>query len=203
MGYVHLFTFFFLLRILTVSPSTACFLMGLCFYKKEEPTKNNILFQVLGCIGTAVSNKIKGKAVGYPDALASAAPVYSEAFVNDVRQFLRVITLFIPLPIYWTLFTQQDSSWTFQATRLDTHIFGFKLEPDQVKAIGPLMILILIVVWGKFVVPLMTRCGVELKPLTSIVLGGLCAAFSFALAGFLQIVIDSSDVSMKFDFAGN
>lgn len=140
-------------------------------------------------------NKIQGKTTGYSDALASTAPIYSEAFVNDVRSFLRVVTLFIPLPIYWTLFTQQDSSWTFQATRLDTYVMGWKLEPDQVKAIGPIMIIILIPIWDKIAVPLMARCKYEMHPLTSIVLGGLCAAMSFALAGFLQIAIDNSEVS--------
>lgn len=152
----------------------------------------------MGCVSHSIANKLKGKAVGYPDMLASAGPRYSETFVNDVRAFLRVVVLFLPLPIYWTLFTQQDSSWTFQATRLDTNIMGFKLEPDQVKAIGPLMVLLLIPIWQKMIQPCFERIGVEITPLHSVALGGFCAAFSFALAGILQVVIDRSDVPPSF-----
>jgi len=168
------------------------YLIGMCWYKREEPTNRNILLQVVGCIGHAMNNKLKGKADQYPDMLASAVPRYSETFVNDVRSFLRVVTLFIPLPIYWTLFTQQDSSWTFQAARLDTTILGVQLEPDQIKAIGPLMVLTLIPIWQKYLSPYLERRGYDVSPLHSVSLGGFSAAFSFALAGILQVAIDRS-----------
>lgn len=60
------------------------------------------------------------------------------------------------------------------------------------------MVVLLIPIWGKMVVPFLSKLGINIRPLLSVFLGGLCAAFSFALAGILQIYIDNSDVSIKF-----
>lgn len=104
--------------------------------------------------------------------------------------FFQVIKLFLPLPIYWALLAQQDSSWTYQATELDTVVFGYYIEPDQVKALGPILLLIQIPLWERFVVPYLRRHNIELTPLYSITCGGICAALSFFSAGLLQITIE-------------
>ncbi len=100
--------------------------------------------------------------------------------------------MYIPLPIYWSLFAQQDSTWTFQATQLNTQILNFDIPPDQVKALGPILLLILIPLWQRFIVPLLRKFEIELTSLECVSLGGLCAAFSFVYAGYLQIYIEVS-----------
>ncbi|CAG7726125.1 unnamed protein product, partial [Allacma fusca] len=35
--------------------------------------------------------------------------------------------LFIPVPLYWSLYDQQGSRWTFQASRMDGDLGGFVL----------------------------------------------------------------------------
>lgn len=169
-----------------------CFLIGLCFYKPEHPTRSNILFKTINCLAHAGYNKLKGKLVNYTDALASASPKFGEAFVADVRSFLSIISLFIPLPIYWALLTQQDSTWTFQATQLNTNVLGFRIEADQVKAVGPLLLLIQIPVWQRYALPFLERLGHKITPLHSVSLGGFSASLSFACAGILQLVIEES-----------
>lgn len=95
--------------------------------------------------------------------------------------------------MYWTLLTQQDSSWTFQATQLNTYIGGFKIQPDQVKALGPFLLLLQIPIYGKIIQPLLKKCcGFELHPLKSMIIGGVCAALSYVMAGVLQIYIDAN-----------
>uniref|UniRef100_A0A336M0P8 CSON006749 protein n=1 Tax=Culicoides sonorensis TaxID=179676 RepID=A0A336M0P8_CULSO len=172
------------------------FLVGLCFYKHETPQHNNVLFKVMGCCVHALLNKLKGK-VTTGDCLESAIGKYSDVFVADVRSFLRVIVLFIPLPIYFSLLAQQDSSWTFQATQLNTTIAGFYIQPDQIKAIGPILLLILIPLFDKFIHPLCRYFGHQLSPLHSVSLGGFSAAFSFSCAGILQILIEESDAPIS------
>lgn len=172
------------------------FLLGLCFYKHETPQHNNVLCQVIGCVFHALWNKMKGKS-STNDCLDSAVGKYSDVFVADVRSFLRVTVLFIPLPIYWSLLAQQDSSWTFQATQLNTTIAGHYIQPDQIKAIGPLLLLILIPIFEKVVNPLCRSCGHQLSPLYSVSLGGFSAAFSFACAGILQIMIEETETPLS------
>lgn len=112
--------------------------------------------------------------------------------MSDVRSFLNLIVLFLPLPIYWALLTQQDSTWTFQATQLDTKVFGLYIEADQVKAIGPLLLLIQIPLWQRYALPFLEALGHHVTPLHSVSLGGFSASLSFACAGILQIMIEQS-----------
>ncbi|XP_055702583.1 solute carrier family 15 member 2 isoform X2 [Phlebotomus papatasi] len=168
------------------------FLIGMFFYKKEEVSRQNILVQVVGCIWYALWKYIKKENV-HANWMDSSIGRYSEEFVQDVRAFLRVIKLYLPLPIYWALLAQQDSSWTFQATKLDTTIFGWSLEPDQVKAMGPLLLLMMIPFWQNVVLPLLQRTtGCQISPLFSVTLGGVAAALSFICSGILEVQINQS-----------
>ncbi|XP_059613272.1 solute carrier family 15 member 2 isoform X2 [Phlebotomus argentipes] len=168
------------------------FLIGMFFYKKEEVNRQNILVQVVGCIWYALWKYIKKENVN-ANWLDSSIGRYSEEFVRDVRAFLRVLRLYLPLPIYWALLAQQDSSWTFQATKLDTTLFGWRLEPDQVKAMGPLLLLLMIPFWQNIVVPLIRRTtGCQISPLFSVALGGVAAALSFICSGILEVQINKS-----------
>lgn len=161
------------------------FLFGLPFYKREYPSGDNTMLKVLRCICYAIYQRVTGKSNGISWIRGSVGK-FSEEFVNDVSIFLKVITLFTPMPIYYALLAQQDSSWTFQATQTNTTIGGVQIQADQFKAIGPVLLLVLIPVWQKFLLPGMARCGFHLTSLESVSIGGLCAAFSFIWSGFLQ-----------------
>ena len=50
----------------------------------------------------------------YDDSLS-----LQESFVSDVKAVLNVLWLFIPLPLFWTLFDQQGSRWTLQAVDMN------------------------------------------------------------------------------------
>lgn len=43
-----------------------------------------------------------------------------------------MLKLFIPLPLYWALFAQIDSNWTFQSAQLNTTVLGYHFQADQV-----------------------------------------------------------------------
>lgn len=74
---------------------------------------------------------------------------------------------------------------------MDTWIFGgvWHIEPDQVKAIGPFVLLLLIPLWTSFKQHLLSRSFIDISPLASVTLGGLAASLSFVCAGFLEIFI--------------
>lgn len=113
--------------------------------------------------------------------------------MESVKSVLHILKLFLPLPIYWALLAQQDSSWTFQATKMNTRIGGWRIEPDQMKAVAPLILLGLIPLWDKIVLPFVHRnTNMVITPITSITLGGIAAAGSFVCSGFLEEIIQVS-----------
>ncbi|EDV93600.1 peptide transporter family 1 [Drosophila grimshawi] len=165
------------------------FLIGKCFYKKEKLSGDNILFKLCGCIKVALLQKWRrrnsAKRCNY--WLHNAVGSYDAHFVDDVSKVLRISKLFIPLPIYFALLAQQDSSWTFQATMMNTTVLGVTIEPDQAKAVGPIFLFMLIPLWQYVSAPLLRRWfHWELQPLHSVTVGGICSAAAYFSAGVLQ-----------------
>ncbi|KAL7730170.1 hypothetical protein ACLKA6_009433 [Drosophila palustris] len=135
------------------------FLVGKNFYKPQKISGDNILFKFCGCIKTALLGKWRRRKSNkrYTYWLHNAIGPYDQDFVKDVSKVLRISKLFIPLPFYFALLAQQDSSWTFQATQMNTTVLGVTIQPDQAKA-----------------------------PLHSVTIGGICSAGAFFCAGALQ-----------------
>ena len=78
---------------------------------------------------------------------------YDAQLVEDVKALLRVLVIFIPLPVFWALFDQTGSRWTFQATRMNGSLGTGTIKPDQMQVVNPLMILILIPIFDRFIYP--------------------------------------------------
>lgn len=173
------------LTVIVFFVSWIVFIFGLPLYRREYAAGDNTMIRVCGCIGYAIYRRIAGKSNGV-HWLRGSVGKYSEEFISDVSIFMKVVTLFIPIPIYYALLAQQDSSWTFQATMTDTVIAGVHTQADQFKAIGPILLLLQIPFWHRIILPWMEKKNFHLTSLESVSIGGLCAAFSFVYAGFLQ-----------------
>ncbi|KAH8354223.1 hypothetical protein KR084_003764 [Drosophila pseudotakahashii] len=171
------------------------FLIGKCFYKSEKLSDDNILFKFCGCIKTALVEKWRRRKSPKRSSywLHNAVGAYDEEFVSDVSRVLRISKLFIPLPFYFALLAQQDSSWTFQATQMNTTVLGVTIQPDQAKAVGPIFLFMLIPLWQYITVPLLRRYfNWELQPLHSVTVGGIFSAGAFFCAGAVQERINNS-----------
>lgn len=119
---------------------------------------------------------------------------YDTEFIQSVQMVMQILKLFMPLPIYWALVAQQDSSWTFQATKLNTRIGMWRIQPDQMKAIAPLLLLGLIPLWDNILLPAIHRnTRFVITPIASIALGGISAAAAFICAGFLEEIVQVQD----------
>lgn len=97
--------------------------------------------------------------------------------------------------MFYALLAQQDSTWTFQASQMNTTIFGIHIQPDHIKTIGPIFLLLLIPLWEKFILPILHHLNVEVKPLCCTIIGAFFAVVSFICAGVLQTQIDNVDKS--------
>ncbi|XP_036331391.1 solute carrier family 15 member 2 [Rhagoletis pomonella] len=175
---------------LSFAASWVIFAIGRFFYKSEKLSEENILIKFYGCIKHALvvkwSRTRKDEQPAY--WLHNAVGKYDEAFVNDVCKVLKITKLFLPLPIYFALLAQQDSSWTFQASMMNTTVVNtITIQPDQAKAMGPILLFILIPLWQYIFTPIIRRLfGRELKPLHSVTIGGVSSALAFICAGVLQ-----------------
>jgi dipeptide/tripeptide permease len=102
--------------------SFVLFLIGSPFYIKniipengENKKKENIMFKTIKCIYSALRNKFKkGKDTDKQHWLEYADQSYSEQLKSEVKILLRVIIVFLPLPIFWGLYEQQYSRWVLQ-----------------------------------------------------------------------------------------
>nr|CAI5865032.1 unnamed protein product [Callosobruchus analis] len=73
--------------------------------------------------GYAISQKLKSNEKK-DHWLDYAEAKFGSQLVNNIKVTLKVLVLYIPLPIFWTLYDQQGSGWTFQAVRMDGNIGG-------------------------------------------------------------------------------
>lgn len=178
------------------------------FYRNEETVsgQQNIC-QVVACIWYALVRKVRDRSTEptphRTSFLEASIGKYPSHFVIDVIALVRVIKLFMPLPIYWALLAQQDSTWTFQATQMNTTLLGIKIEPDQAKALGPIIMLALIPIWKQVVIPIFNKLNYKLEPLQSVGAGAICAGLSFVCAGYLQYQIEranSQKISIAWQF---
>ncbi|CAK8674326.1 unnamed protein product [Clavelina lepadiformis] len=112
--------------------------------------------------------------------------------IRDIKYVLNVLVLYIPLPLFWTLFDQQGSRWTLQATRMDGYVGSLHVLPDQMQICNPLMIVCLIPIFEATLYPLLRRYNINFSPLRRMTLGMILAGISFVVAALVQMMIDEN-----------
>ncbi|CAL8267515.1 unnamed protein product [Lota lota] len=172
------------------------FISGSGMYKKIPP-EGNILMDVCKCIGFAIKQRIRSSKYDAKRKhwLDWAEEKYSKRLIQEIKMVLRVLMLYIPLPMFWALFDQQGSRWTLQATRMNL-AFGesFILKPDQMQMLNALLILILVPIFDIIIYPLVGLCRVNITPLRKMACGMLFAAVAFGFATLVEVNVMKSVV---------
>lgn len=119
-----------------------------------------------------------------------AESTHGPKLVEDVKCLLRILLMYVPLPLFWALQDQQGSRWTLQATRLDGEIFGITIKPDQMLVLNPLLVVLLIPICELYLYPSLFRLGVK-KPLQKLVIGMALTAVGFSASGLLELHLES------------
>lgn len=105
---------------------------------------------------------------------------------------MRVLFLYLPIPIFWALFDQQGSRWTLQALSMDGDFFSlFRIKPDQVQVFNALLVIIMVPIFEYIIYPGLAKVGLPLKPLKKIIIGGLLAAAAFVVCAIVQLRIET------------
>jgi dipeptide/tripeptide permease len=173
--------------------ATLIFFFGRKHYRHTIPDRN-IMVDAAKAIWIGVKGKCSRQAHSYEHWLDPAIKRFDESFIRDIRTVLGVFVLFIPTPLFWTLFDQQGSRWTLQAEQMQTFDMGAlgRFRPDMMQALNAGLILVMIPVFERFIYPFLRKVGFRMTPLQRMTSGMVLCALSFALSGLIQIRIDNA-----------
>lgn len=170
------------------------FIVGSGMYYKAEP-QGNIMLDVCKCIGFAVKNRYRHRSEQHPKRkhwMDWAEEKYEKLLIAQIKMVLKVLFLYIPLPMFWTLFDQKGSRWTLQATAMDGDFGLLVIQPDQMQTVNPILILTLVPVMDSVIYPLIKKCGLNFTPLKRMTVGMMMAAIAFVCAALVQLQIDQT-----------
>ncbi|XP_040887853.1 solute carrier family 15 member 1b [Toxotes jaculatrix] len=170
------------------------FIVGSGMYNKTAP-QGNIMVKVCKCIGFAIKNRFRHRSSQYPKRthwMDWAEEKYDKLLIAQVKMVLKVLFLYIPLPMFWALFDQQGSRWTLQATTMNGDFGILTIQPDQMQTVNPILILILVPIVDSVVYPLIAKCKLNFTPLRRMTVGMFLAALAFVCAGLVQLQIDQT-----------
>lgn len=153
----------------------------------------NMILSVAKCIGNALSTRGREKNTNpryhwldYAEAKCGKTLVY------DVKCLLKVLVLYVPLPIFWALFDQQGSRWTFQATNMNGEISKYlSIKPDQMQVVNPLIVVFCIPLFNLWIYPLLARMRIR-TALQKMTLGMILCGVAFAMSGLLELKLEKS-----------
>ncbi|GLV45692.1 uncharacterized protein CBL_02712 [Carabus blaptoides fortunei] len=170
--------------------SIVVFVAGKPLYRIKEPG-GNVVVEVSKCIGHAVVQKSKNKSPEKKEHwLDYANDKYDDQLINDIKATLKVLVLYLPIPVFWALFDQQGTGWTFQASRMSGDIGFYTILPDQMQVVNPLLILAFIPLFDTCIYPLLGKCRIMRTPLQRLTVGGLLAAVSFCISAIIELQLE-------------
>jgi dipeptide/tripeptide permease len=185
------YAFAFGLPAVLLLVATSIFWLGRHNYRTHPP-HGSVLSDAVKLIGSALHARYKYGRNNIPPGKSFLYLVEGQfpvTLIEDVATALRVLLVFVPLPFFWSLFDQHASRWIFQAEMMDLQIGAVEVKPDQVPALDPILVLILVPIFDQVIYPLISRIR-PLKPLQRMAVGMVLTAAAFVVAGFLQLYID-------------
>ena len=141
--------------------------------------------------------------------LEHARGQHSDEAVEGVRAVLRVLVLFFLVTPFWSLFDQKASTWVLQGNAmvplelfdsrrlkdfspfLESLFRPFsKIEPSQMQALNPLLVMLLIPFNNLVLYPALKRCGFEMTALRRMTAGIAFSGLAWIVVGGMQVVLD-------------
>ncbi len=143
----------------------------------------------------ALKNRLQGNSHG--GFWGASRDKFGDDVVDGPQAVLRIVSVMFLVTIFWGLFDQHGSTWILQAKEMDLDVTipwygGMHLEADQIPALNPLMVMILIPLMnGIYIV--CDSLGLKTTPLRRMTVGMFVAAASFASVAIIQQWIETQD----------
>jgi POT family proton-dependent oligopeptide transporter len=129
--------------------------------------------------------------VGRSRFLRPAVKRFGADVVRGPHAVLKIMSVFIMVSIFWSLFDQSGSSWIRQAQMMRTvKVLGFEVLPAQLQALNPVLVMGLIPVMNYVGYPLVEKLGMRATALRRMTAGMFIAALSFVAVALIQTAID-------------
>lgn len=167
--------------------ATLIFFWGKKTYTNVPPSgvnKNNFVFISVYALLNWRSKKKK------QSLLDVAKEKFDHQKVEDVKTVYNVLAVFAFIPIFWALWDQNLSEWVLQATKMDRHILGINLLPEQIQTVNPFFLLVFIPIFNYWLYPFLDKRGLKTTPLRRIGAGLVLTAISFIIIALIQTSID-------------
>ena len=169
--------------------ATLLFWMGRKNYVNIPPARDERSAGFMSILTYALFN-LKEKKQGQ-NFLDVALARYSAEEVDGAKAVISIIKVFFTVSVFWALFDQNASSWVLQAQRMDLNFMGMHLEAAQIQALNPILVMLLIPIFGSVIYPVVERLGIHVTPLRKMSVGMVLAAFSFVVVGIFESLLDS------------
>ena len=109
----------------------------------------------------------------------------------------RIAVIFLPIPIFWALFNQVNTTWVFQGSRMEAFFIfgpnGYKVDGESMQAAGALLVLIWVPILTLGIYPMAERLGFRATPLRRMGIGMFLGALSFVVCAAIQAKIDQGE----------
>ncbi len=125
---------------------------------------------------------------------ASAERKFGTDAVDAAYAVVRVGLMLLPVCLFWALFDQTGSSWVLQAARMELH----GMQPDQLGALNPLMVMGLIPLFAIGIYPALERRGMNVSPLRKMTVGMFLTGLSFVASAVIEHFTDPTTVRELF-----
>jgi proton-dependent oligopeptide transporter, POT family len=120
---------------------------------------------------------------------------YGRKLVVETIASFKVLIMFIPVPLFWSLYLQQNSRFVFQASKMNLDLKYFTVKPDQISVVNSILVVILIPVFDKFLYPTLEKLKVG-SLLYRMIFGNICTMIAFVIAAILQTQVDRNFISV-------
>lgn len=129
--------------------------------------------------------------------------LFSDEFLDACRRQIGICRVLSPVIVFWTLFDQQDTTWTDQILRMNQMVkigsWEFRLLPEQISVMNPVFVVFIVPLCQKVIYPFFQKIGRPLSSLRRMFIGMVLAAAAFFVAGSLELWIDSNPDSLEYN----
>lgn len=175
------------------------FVCGYSYYR-HVPSHGNMILKVANCIKFAILEKRRQPKCSDEDHtkqhwLSYSQEKYGRKLVLETKVILKVLVIFIPVPMFWALHMQQSSRFIFQATRMNGDLGWYTIKPDQMIVLNSILVLFLIPFFERIGYKMLEKIGIK-SMLHRMIFGNCCTIVAFGIAAVVEVQVEKSHISI-------
>lgn len=99
----------------------------------------------------------------------------------------RICVVLLPVPVFWALYDQINSSWVLQGEKMvPFNVLGYRMDAERMQSVSALLVLIWVPVLTLWIYPMLERLGWRPTALRRMGFGMVFAGLSFVICAWIQ-----------------